>query len=97
MLELGHLTEVEHNATSKIDYLTLELENADLDAFRIWLTKQREVISVEAKDAKTLIIAYDIEQTTSIDMQVIEALNQSDWTYRSILRGRKLEDQLFSS
>ncbi|MGB0645783.1 MAG: ABC transporter ATP-binding protein [Bradymonadia bacterium] len=97
LLELGRLTEVDHKTTSRIDYLTLEIEHADLEVFRDWLNEQKAVVSVETKDPRTLIIAYDTEQTDSIDIQVIETLNQNGWTYRSILRGRKLEDQLFSS
>lgn len=97
LLESGRLTEVDHNTTSRIDYLTVEIENADLAAFQGWLNTQDEVVSVETKDLKTLIVSYDTERTTHLDIKVIEYLNQNDWSYRSMLRGRKLEDQLFSS
>lgn len=95
-LDQGHLSEIEHDATGNIDYLTVELTQVELTSLKRLVESMEGVTSVQIKGEDTLIIGYDPRDVSGLDIGIITLLRQHGWRYRSILCGKKLEDQLFN-
>ena len=95
-LEQGHLSEIEHGAMGNVDYLTVELAHVELETLKHLIESIEGIKSVQSKGVDTLIIEYDTQSFNELDITIIKLLQEHGWSYRSILRGKKLEDHLFS-
>jgi ABC-2 type transport system ATP-binding protein len=95
-LEQGQLSEIEHDAMGSVAYLTVELAHVELQMFKQLIQSLEGIKSVQSKGIDTLIIGYDTQSVGELDIILIKLLKKHGWSYRSILRGKKLEDQLFS-
>ncbi|MEM7259042.1 MAG: hypothetical protein AAF404_16820, partial [Pseudomonadota bacterium] len=51
---------------------------------------------VELKSPHELTIEYDYQQFPDTDIKVLQWLAKHDLRYRQVLKGRSLEDQVFS-
>lgn len=96
-LDQGSLTEVSHNETHALQFLTIGLEHSIPDGLSGLVQSLDGVEDVDAKGRNTLIIGYRVQANRLLDVQIIELLRENNWVYRSILRGKKLEDQLFGN
>ena len=96
-LDQGVLTEVSHNDSNILQFLTIGLEHPIPDNLSALILSLEGVEVIEAKGRNTLIIGYRAQDNSALDVELIELLKHNDWTYRSIRRGKKLEDQLFGS
>jgi ABC-type multidrug transport system ATPase subunit len=94
-LEQGTLTEISHNESADTQFLTIEVEPSAQDGLAELIRALDDVISVEPKGRTTFIITYSSQGEQTLDLRVIELLRRNNWTYRSLLRGKTLEDQLF--
>ena len=94
-LEQGRLEAVGHDSPEQARYLTVVFETSDVASAIEVIEALPEVVSVEKNGAAGLLIEVDLAMHPDVDISVILALKGVGISYRSILRGRTLEDQLF--
>ncbi|MGI1966899.1 ABC transporter ATP-binding protein [Shewanella baltica] len=100
-LDKGQLSQaVSMHASTDSDYLTLTMQSCDSDLLQAEVTKLAGVVNVSSKQSKVFIIklATDEEkaQSSDIEMRLFTLFNQHKWQYKMLLKGRTLEETLFS-
>ncbi|MCB2382348.1 ABC transporter ATP-binding protein [Shewanella sp. SR1] len=100
-LDKGQLSQaVSMHASTDSDYLTLTMQSCDSDLLQAEVTKLAGVVNVSSKQNKVFIIklATDEEkaQSSNIEMRLFTLFNQHKWQYKMLLKGRTLEETLFS-
>ncbi|OUS53046.1 ABC transporter [Shewanella sp. SACH] len=100
-LDKGQLSQaVSMHASTDSDYLTLTMQSCDSDLLQAEVTKLAGVVNVSSKQSKVFIIklATDEEkaQSSNIEMRLFTLFNQHKWQYKMLLKGRTLEETLFS-
>ncbi|MEM6250950.1 ABC transporter ATP-binding protein [Shewanella vaxholmensis] len=100
-LDKGQLSQaVSMHASTDSDYLTLTMQSCDSDLLQAEVTKLAGVVNVSSKQSKVFIIqlATDAEkaQNSDIEMRLFTLFNQHKWQYKMLLKGRTLEETLFS-
>ncbi|ACK47016.1 ABC transporter related [Shewanella baltica OS223] len=100
-LDKGQLSQaVSMHASTDSDYLTLTMQSCDSDLLQAEVAKLTGVVNVSSKQSKVFIIklATDEEkaQSSDIEMRLFTLFNQHKWQYKMLLKGRTLEETLFS-
>ncbi|EHC05225.1 MULTISPECIES: ABC transporter ATP-binding protein [Shewanella] len=100
-LDKGQLSQaVSMHASTDSDYLTLTMQSCDSDLLQAEVAKLAGVVNVSSKQSKVFIIqlATDEEkaQSSDIEMRLFTLFNQHKWQYKMLLKGRTLEETLFS-
>ncbi|HCE51087.1 MAG TPA: ABC transporter ATP-binding protein, partial [Shewanella baltica] len=100
-LDKGQLSQaVSMHASTDSDYLTLTMQSCDSDLLQAEVAKLAGVVNVSSKQSKVFIIqlATDEEkaQSSDIEMRLFALFNQHKWQYKMLLKGRTLEETLFS-
>ncbi|MCS6161743.1 ABC transporter ATP-binding protein [Shewanella baltica] len=100
-LDKGQLSQaVSMHASTDSDYLTLTMQSCDSDLLQAEVAKLMGVVNVSSKQSKVFIIqlATDEEkaQSSDIEMRLFTLFNQHKWQYKMLLKGRTLEETLFS-
>lgn len=98
LLDQGKLSEQELGSQiSCADYLTLLLEPQDgCDPLPV-LEQLRGVVEVRSQQKNEYLIRYDGQLVPDMDIQLLQCLASHQWSYRQLLKGRTLEEQLFST
>lgn len=97
-LEAGRLKQSLSIHTSQdIDYLTLIMKKADMAAVHQALLGLTTITKVSQSADNQFIIKYPTQTDFALEQQLLSVLAQHKWQYKSILKGRTLEDTLFSS
>ena len=96
-LEKGTMREVGHDAAAETNYLTIEMDGTDLDEVIELVNDLKGVSSVLPKGKQGALIQYDPKVGSDLDLELLMLCKERNWVYRSILKGRSLEDQLFSN
>ncbi|MEN8615691.1 ABC transporter ATP-binding protein [Shewanella baltica] len=100
-LDKGQLSQaVSMHASTDSDYLTLTMQSCDSDLLQAEVAKLAGVVNISSKQSKVFIIklATDEEkaQSSDIEMRLFTLFNQHKWQYKMLLKGRTLEETLFS-
>ena len=100
-LDKGQLSQaVSMHASTDSDYLTLTMQTCDSEVLQAEVAKLAGVVNVSSKQSKVFIIqlATDAEkaQNSDIEMRLFTLFNQHQWQYKMLLKGRTLEETLFS-
>ncbi|MCS6117938.1 ABC transporter ATP-binding protein [Shewanella baltica] len=100
-LDKGQLSQaVSMHASTDSDYLTLTMQSCDSEVLQAEVAKLAGVVNVSSKQSKVFIIklATDEEkaQSSDIEMRLFTLFNQHKWQYKMLLKGRTLEETLFS-
>ncbi|MCS6208206.1 ABC transporter ATP-binding protein [Shewanella baltica] len=100
-LDKGQLSQaVSMHASTDSDYLTLTMQSCDSEVLQAEVAKLTGVVNVSSKQSKVFIIqlATDEEkaQSSDIEMRLFTLFNQHKWQYKMLLKGRTLEETLFS-
>ena len=95
-LEKGTMREIGHDEAAETDYLTIEVDGPDLDQVIEGIAALKGVSSVSGKGKQTALIQYNQSEAPDLDLEILLLCKKRSWVYRSILKGRSLEDQLFS-
>lgn len=77
-------------------YLTLQMQPCDMTALQTQLQKLPGVEAIQPSGKHTLVLRYQPEHAGQLDIQLLQLLQQQQLAYRMLLKGRTLEDQLFS-
>lgn len=92
---IGSVSEmVTNDASQVLDYLTLRLQQKDSDIHNK-IKQLNSVQNVSIKHDDEFIIAYDRQSNIALDQDLLKLLAAESVSYRQIIQGQSLEDQLF--
>ena len=96
-LEKGTMREVGHDEAAESNYLTVEMDSSDVTLIRATVAELNGVLSAIERGRQGLLIQYDPKKSVDLDLELLILFKQKGWVYRSIQKGRTLEDQLFTN
>ncbi|GAA0781874.1 MULTISPECIES: ABC transporter ATP-binding protein [Pseudomonadati] len=97
-LEEGKLKQsLSIQSAKEIDYLTLVMKKVDMASVHQALLGLTNITKVTQSTEHQFIIEYPTQVNFSLEQQLFNLLAQNQWQYKSLLKGRTLEDTLFSS
>lgn len=82
---------------SPLSYLTVQMDNCPTDAFISRVSEIAGVESVEARQKNHFLIGYYMIKTSPLDQALLQCIKESQWDYRQLIKGKTLEEQLFSN
>jgi ABC-type multidrug transport system ATPase subunit len=77
-------------------YLTLQMQSCDMAALQTQLQGLPGIEAIQPSGKHTLILKYQPVLGEQLDIQLLQLLHQQQLQYRMLIKGRTLEDQLFS-
>ncbi len=90
--------DAEGGAASKEGYISITLsQNSPGNTIASHLESMSGVIRVSQKNPSELAVEYNREAEPDLDIALLEVLSQNNWSYRKLVKGRSLEEQLFTS
>ncbi|CAA0096755.1 putative ABC transporter ATP-binding protein YadG [BD1-7 clade bacterium] len=98
-LEQGELTQRDIHVVpdqNQQAFLTLQLMPGKLDAVIAALQQIAGVATVSESANNEILIAYNRQQISDMDIKVLQTLASNQWPYRALINGKTLEEQLFS-
>ncbi|MGI1943683.1 ABC transporter ATP-binding protein [Shewanella glacialipiscicola] len=100
-LDKGQLSQaVSMHASTGSDYLTLTMQSCDSELLQAEVAKLAGVMNISSKQSNVFIIQLatddDKSQGSDIEIRLFSLFNQHKWQYKMLLKGRTLEETLFS-
>ena len=77
-------------------YLTVHMANVDRDQFIGEVSKLHSVLAVNSDQKNEFVIRYDASLQPDLDQQLLKHLAEKSWAYRRLIKGKTLEERLFS-
>lgn len=96
-LEKGTMREVGHDEAAESNYLTIEMDSSNMTLIQATVAELNGVLSAIERGRQGLLIQYDPNKSVDLDLELLILFKQKGWVYRSIQKGRTLEDQLFTN
>ncbi|MDD8058124.1 MULTISPECIES: ABC transporter ATP-binding protein [Shewanella] len=96
-LEQGKLQQsVSIKASQATDFITLTMQVCDMDSLHQQLLGLNQVIEVKRSGDEQYVIEYQKQRNFELEQQILSLLAEKQWRYKAILKGRTLEETLFS-
>ncbi|GGQ12967.1 ABC transporter ATP-binding protein [Shewanella litoralis] len=96
-LEKGQLQQsVSIKASQATDFITLTMQTCDMDKLHQQLLSLINVIEVKRSGDEQYVIEYHKQSGFELESQLLAVFNEQQWQYKAILKGRTLEETLFS-
>ncbi|WP_137221086.1 MULTISPECIES: ABC transporter ATP-binding protein [Shewanella] len=96
-LERGKLQQsVSIKASQATDFITLTMKQCDMDSLHQQLLGLNDIIEVRRIGDEQYVIEYQKQSGFAIEMQLFELFTAHHWQYKALLKGRTLEETLFS-
>lgn len=97
-LEKGQLKQQgKVSSSEREDFITIQLDVAESSEVIISAFSQLEGVSnVHQTQKDEYIIQYDREKSANLDLLLLKHLADQGWRYKQLLKGKTLEEQLFS-
>ncbi|AZG73650.1 ABC transporter ATP-binding protein [Shewanella livingstonensis] len=96
-LEHGKLQQsVSIKASQATDFITLTMKQCDMDSLHQQLLGLNDIIEVRRIGDEQYVIEYQKQSSFAIEIQLFELFTANQWQYKSLLKGRTLEETLFS-
>lgn len=96
-IENGQLQQqTQLNMTDADSYLTIHMNNIDSPQFIQTISQMVGSPVVSSDQKNEFVIRYDGEQHKDFDQQLLKQLASLDWEYRRLIKGKTLEERLFS-
>ena len=96
-LEKGQLQQsVSIKASQATDFITLTMQTCDMDKLHQQLLSLINVIEVKRSSDEQYVIEYHKQSGFELESQLLAVFNEQQWQYKAILKGRTLEETLFS-
>ncbi|NRD74430.1 ABC transporter ATP-binding protein [Shewanella sp. VB17] len=92
--QLGQSVSIQENVTD--EYITLSMQRCDSTHLISEILSFKGINSVIAKQENEFLIHYNASDVTDLEIQLFQLFTQNQWQYKTILKGRSLEDKLFS-
>ncbi len=77
-------------------YLTIQLEQVETQLFINSISKLPSVVDVVCEHKNEFVIHYDGQKSPDLDQQLLQHLVKENWHYRRLIKGKTLEEKLFS-
>lgn len=77
-------------------FLSVHLDNVDQQAFIDEITQMAGAIGVNSEHKNEFLIRYDGHNAVDFDQRLLKLLAQKQWAYRRLIKGKTLEEKLFS-
>lgn len=100
LLERGQLQQqiqVKVNTKTEWDFLTILLNDPQLQEVQAALQDLANVESIASKNKNEFVLKYNHQKAPDLDQQLLKMLSEKGWSYRQLTRGKTLEEQLFSA
>lgn len=96
-LEQGQLSQsVSMKESLHEDYLTLTMQHCDAGELVSAVMELGDISSIEERQANEFLIKHNSEESYAIEIALLNLFKQHHWQYKALLRGRTLEEKLFS-
>lgn len=96
-LELGQLTQsVSMDDSQQSQYLTLTMKQCDTEKLLDDVMGLADISSIDKKQHNEFLIKHNSEEDYAIESALFALFKQNNWQYKVILKGRTLEEKLFS-
>lgn len=102
-LDKGELSQaVSMQSSTETDFLTLTMQQCDSQQLQSEISQLSGVISVSSKQTNVFIIQLEAQDRASqtldetIEIRLLTLLHRHGWQYKLLLKGRTLEETLFS-
>ncbi|GGP53542.1 ABC transporter ATP-binding protein [Shewanella saliphila] len=96
-LEQGKLQQsVSIKASQATDFITLTMQVCDMESLHQQLLGLAQVIEVKRSGDEQYVIEYQKQSAFELEQQILSLLAEKQWQYKAILKGRTLEETLFS-
>ena len=96
-LELGQLTQsVSMDDSLQSQYLNLTMQQCDTEKLVDAVMGLADISSIDKKQHNEFLIKHNSEEDYAIESALFTLFKQNSWQYKAILKGRTLEDKLFS-
>jgi hypothetical protein len=83
-------------ASQATDFITLTMQSCDMDKLHQQLLGLSHVIEVKRSGDEQYVIEYHKQSSFELENQLLALFNEQQWQYKAILKGRTLEETLFS-
>ena len=91
---LQSISEIDEN--SQEGYLSVTLRSGTGNPPIDQISRLTGVRHAELRGSSEIVVEYDEQNHPDTDVAVINTLSQNQWRYRKLVKGRSLEEQLFS-
>ncbi|MGP1782924.1 ABC transporter ATP-binding protein, partial [Shewanella frigidimarina] len=96
-LEQGQLSQsVSMNESQHEDYLTLTMQRCEASSLIEAVLGLADISSIEERQSNQFLIKHNSEEAYAIEMALLTLFKQHNWQYKALLKGRTLEEKLFS-
>jgi ABC-2 type transport system ATP-binding protein len=96
-LKHGQLQQsVSINASQATDFITLTMKQCDMDSLHQQLLGLNDIIQVRRIGDDQYVIEYQKQSGFALEMQLFQLFTSHQWQYKALLKGRTLEETLFS-
>ncbi len=85
-----------NDQNSQESYLTVQLEDAHKNTVLEVVSKLSGVSQVKSEQKNEFVICYDAQVSPDLDQKLLHCLAKESWQYRRLIKGKTLEEQLFS-
>ncbi|WP_119968649.1 ABC transporter ATP-binding protein [Shewanella japonica] len=97
-LEQGELQQsVSMKADAETAFLTLTMLNADIEQLADKVRALPNILNVKMNNDEQLIIEHHIDTSLGLEMSLLALFVDNNWQYKAMMKGRSLEETLFSS
>ncbi|KPZ72603.1 putative ABC transporter ATP-binding protein YxlF [Shewanella sp. P1-14-1] len=97
-LEQGELQQsVSMKADAETAFLTLTMLNADIEQLADKIRALPNILNVKMNNDEQLIIEHHIDTSLGLEMSLLALFVDNNWQYKAMMKGRSLEETLFSS
>lgn len=97
-LEQGELQQsVSMKADAETAFLTLTMLNADIEQLADKVRALPNILNVKMNNDEQLIIEHHIDTSLGLEISLWALFVDNNWQYKAMMKGRSLEETLFSS
>ncbi len=84
-------------ADAETAFLTLTMLNADIEQLADKVRALPNILNVKMNNDEQLIIEHHIDTSLRLEMSLLALFVDNNWQYKAMMKGRSLEETLFSS
>ncbi|GIU45724.1 ABC transporter [Shewanella sairae] len=96
-LEHGQLRQsVSMNESQHDDYITLTMQHCEPSALIEAVLNLADISSIEERQSNQFLIKHNSAEVYGIEIALLNLFKQRNWQYKALLKGRTLEEKLFS-
>ncbi|WP_076537492.1 ABC transporter ATP-binding protein [Shewanella sp. UCD-KL21] len=97
-LENGQLQQsVSMKANAETAFLTLTMQQADISTLSDKVRLLPNILNVKINNDEQIIIEHRIDVSFSLELSLLALFTEQGWQYKAMMKGRSLEETLFSN